>query len=58
MGDAASSFLRNGLPITVELDEPAGLVARVEAVPNHGAGWRTVARATATVAVRGRVALR
>ncbi len=52
------TFLRRGLPVTVELDEPAGLDVRLEVVPNRGRGWVRIARRRPSVAVRGRVVLR
>ena len=53
---ARSRLLRFGLPLTVELDEPAGVLARLD-VRSRGR-WVPIARAAPTVAVRGRVALR
>ncbi|HEV2813532.1 MAG TPA: alkaline phosphatase PhoX [Solirubrobacteraceae bacterium] len=51
------SFLRSGIPVTIELDEPAGVTVTLEVVPNRGR-WTTIARSRPTVAVRGRVVLR
>jgi secreted PhoX family phosphatase len=53
-------FLRSGLPVTLELDEPAGVDARLEARLPGADGIRrkvTIARARQTVALRADAAI-
>lgn len=50
-------FLRFGLPISLDLDEPAGVDATLR-VPSPGGGSKLIARARPSVAVAGRVGLR
>jgi hypothetical protein len=50
-------FLRIGLPISVELDEPAGVLATLR-VPSPSGRSQVIARAQPSVAVSGLVGLR
>jgi hypothetical protein len=50
-------FLRHGLPISLDLDEPAGVLATLR-VPSPGGDSQVIARAQPSVAVSGRVGLR
>ena len=53
-----AAFLRYGHLVSVALDEPAGLVVRMEVEPTPGSGYRTIARSAPTVAVNGQTAVR
>jgi hypothetical protein len=50
-------FLRHGLPVSLELDEPSGVSATLR-VPAPGGGSQLIARAQPSVAVWGQVGLR
>ena len=51
-------FLRNGLPIKLEIDEPVGVSASLQAANGRERRKVTIGRAATAVAVDGRVALR
>ena len=53
-----TSFLRHGLPVTLDLDEPAGIHVRLDVPAARRGRYVPVGRVQPTVAVRGQVVLR